>query len=99
MNKADMIETYFILRNSKLFLGSDSSNMHLSTAAGIPTIGLFGPTNDKVYGPKGRNKHTIRTEKKYDEFINDKNFTLKDSPSYLKDIKVSLVLTEIKNII
>ena len=47
MNKADMIETYFILRNSKLFLGSDSSNMHLSTAAGIPTIGLFGPTNDK----------------------------------------------------
>ena len=99
MNKADMIETYFILRNSKLFLGSDSSNMHLSTAAGIPTIGLFGPTNDKVYGPKGRNNHTIRTEKKYEEFINDKNFTLKDSPSYLKDIKVSLVLNEIKNII
>ena len=99
MNKADMIETYFILRNSKLFLGSDSSNMHLSTAAGIPTIGLFGPTNDKVYGPKGRNNYTIRTEKKYDDFINDKNFTLKDSPSYLKDIKVSLVLNEIKNII
>ena len=99
MNKADMIETYFILRNSKLFLGSDSSNMHLSTAAGIPTIGLFGPTNDKVYGPKGRNNRTIRTEKKYEEFINDKNFTLKDSPSYLKDIKVSLVLNEIKNII
>ncbi len=99
MNKADMIETYFILRNSKLFLGSDSSNMHLSTAAGIPTIGLFGPTNDKVYGPKGRDNYTIRTEKKYDEFINDKNFTLKNSPSYLKDIKVSLVLNEIKNII
>ena len=99
MNKADMIETYFILRNSKLFLGSDSSNMHLSTAAGIPTIGLFGPTNDKVYGPKGRKNYTIRTEKKYEDFINDKNFTLKDSPSYLKDIKVSLVLNEIKNII
>ena len=99
MNKADMIETYFILKNSKLFLGSDSSNMHLSTAAGIPTIGLFGPTNDKVYGPKGGNNHTIRTEKKYEEFINDKNFTLKDSPSYLKDIKVSLVLNQIKNII
>ena len=99
MNEADMIETYFILRNSKLFLGSDSSNMHLSAAAGIPTIGFFGPTNYKVYGPKGRNNYTIRTEKMYEEFINDKNFTLKDSPSYLKDIKVSLVLNEIKNII
>ena len=54
----------------------------------FPPLVYFGPTNDKVYGPKGRNNHTIRTEKKYVEFINDKNFTLKDSPSYLKDIKV-----------
>lgn len=99
MNKADMIETYFILKNSNLFLGSDSSNMHLSSAAGIPTIGLFGPTNDKVYGPKGKNNLTIRTKTMYEEFINDKNFTLKDSPSYLKEIKVSLVLDQIKNII
>ncbi len=99
INQADMIETYFILKSSKLFLGSDSSNMHLSSAAGIPTIGLFGPTNDKVYGPKGKNSLTIRTDKSYEDFINDKNFTLKDSPSYLKDIKVSLVLNEIKNII
>ena len=99
MNQADMVETYFILKCSRLFLGSDSSNMHLSSAAGIPTIGLFGPTNDKVYGPKGKHNLTIRTEKSYKDFINDKNFTLKDSPSYLKDIKVSLVLNEIKNII
>ena len=99
MNQAGMIETYFILKRSRLFLGSDSSNMHLSSAAGIPTIGLFGPTNDRVYGPKGKNNLTIRTQKSYKDFTNDKNFTLKDSPSYLKDIKVSLVLNEIKNII
>ena len=99
MNKADMIETYFILKSSSLFLGSDSSNMHLSAVAGIPTIGLFGPTNDKVYGPRGENNLIIRTDASYEEIINDKNFTLKDSPSYLKDIKVSLVLNEIKNII
>jgi len=99
MNNADMIETYFILRNSKLFLGSDSSNMHLSVAAGIPTIGLFGPTNDMVYGPKGKKNYTVRTDKNYEEIINDKNFTLKDSPSYLKGIKVETVLDKIRGMI
>lgn len=99
MNNANMIETYFILKSSILFLGSDSSNMHLSSAAGIPTIGLFGPTNDKVYGPTGKNNLTIRTSTKYDELINDKKFTLKNPPSYLKEIKVSSVLESIKKII
>lgn len=90
-----MIETYFILKKSKLFLGSDSSNMHLSSVAGIPTIGLFGPTNDKIYGPTGKNNLIIRTNTKYEELINDKNYT----PSYLKDIKVSSVLESIKKLL
>ena len=99
MNNADMTETYFILRKSKLFLGSDSSNMHLSVAAGIPTIGLFGPTNDMVYGPKGKKSCTVRTDKNYEEIINDKNFTLKNSPSYLKEIKAETVLNKIRDMI
>ena len=99
INQADMIETYFILKSSKLFLGSDSSNMHLSVAAGIPTIGLFGPTNDMVYGPKGKKSYTVRTDKNYEEIINDKSFTLKDSPSYLKGIKVETVLDKIRGMI
>jgi ADP-heptose:LPS heptosyltransferase len=28
--------------------------MHLSAAAGAPTIGLFGPTDATTYGPTGR---------------------------------------------
>ena len=73
--------------------------MHLSVAAGIPTIGLFGPTNDMVYGPKGKKSYTVRTDKNYEEIINDKNFTLKDSPSYLKEIKVETVLDKIRGMI
>ena len=99
MNCADMIESYFILKKSTLFLGSDSSNMHLSVAAEIPTIGLFGPSNDQVYGPKGENNLTIRGNKSYIDIISDSNFTIEDAPSYLNDIKVDQVLSEIRKII
>ncbi len=43
-----------VLNRAALFIGNDSGLMHLSAAAGAPTIGLFGPTDAKTYGPVGR---------------------------------------------
>ena len=34
-------------------MGNDSGLMHLSAAAGAPTLGLFGPTPAGEYGPVG----------------------------------------------
>ena len=34
-----------------LFIGSDSGLMHLAASSGCKTIGLFGPTDERVYGP------------------------------------------------
>ena len=42
--------------------------MHLSTASNLQTIGLFGPTNDKIYAPKGKNSFVIRTKENYEYF-------------------------------
>jgi heptosyltransferase-3 len=41
------------LQRASLFIGNDSGLMHLSAAAGAPTIGLFGPTDAETYGPAG----------------------------------------------
>jgi ADP-heptose:LPS heptosyltransferase len=41
------------LRRCALFLGNDSGLMHLSAAAGTPTLGLFGPSRVSEYGPTG----------------------------------------------
>ena len=41
------------LRRCALFVGNDSGLMHLSAAAGVPTLGLFGPTPAREYGPSG----------------------------------------------
>ena len=45
--------TAFLAR-SRLFIGNDSGLMHLAAASGVPTLGLFGPTNAAAYAPVGR---------------------------------------------
>lgn len=99
IGNADMIETYFILKESSLFIGSDSSNMHLSNAANIPTIGLFGPTNERLYGPIGKNTLSLRGTKTYLEVINQKDYKANVNKSFLDDLDVSKVYNEVKNII
>ncbi len=40
-----------LLANAAGFVGVDSMPMHLAAALGKPGIALFGPTNEKVWGP------------------------------------------------
>jgi ADP-heptose:LPS heptosyltransferase len=42
------------LRRAKLYIGNDSGLMHLSAAAGTPTLGLFGRSRADEYAPAGR---------------------------------------------
>ncbi|MGB4102440.1 MAG: glycosyltransferase family 9 protein [Alphaproteobacteria bacterium] len=49
------------LRRARLYVGNDSGLMHLAAAVGTPTLGLFGPGNEKIYGPWGAHAATVRT--------------------------------------
>ena len=40
-----------LLQNSAAFIGVDSMPMHLAVALGKPGLALFGPTDEKVWGP------------------------------------------------
>jgi len=40
-----------LLERCDLFIGNDSSPMHLAAAVGIPVIAIFGPTSPQEYGP------------------------------------------------
>ena len=57
------------MKRCDLFIGNDSGLMHLSAASKIPTIGLFGPTNDKLYSPMGDKCYTITTKETYEYFL------------------------------
>jgi ADP-heptose:LPS heptosyltransferase len=57
----DLLTSYAVFRRCGLFIGNDSGLMHLAAAAGIPTLGLFGPTRDDYYAPWGPNGAVVRT--------------------------------------
>jgi len=42
-----------LMKQSSLYLGNDSGITHLAAACNTPTIALFGPTDPRIWGPKG----------------------------------------------
>jgi heptosyltransferase-1 len=41
-------------------VGPDTGPVHLAAALGIPTLGLYGPTNPRRNGPYGKRVLTLR---------------------------------------
>lgn len=58
--RLSIAETGACLALARLFVGNDSGLMHMAAAAGVPTLGLFGPTDEGVYGPWGQHARSVR---------------------------------------
>ncbi|MEO8045653.1 MAG: putative lipopolysaccharide heptosyltransferase III [Nitrospirota bacterium] len=48
-----------IVKNSTLFVGSDSGAMHIAAAVGTSVVALFGPSNPAEWGPRGKTNQVI----------------------------------------
>lgn len=60
--KTDLPEMTGLIKNCHLIIANDSGPMHISAALGIPTLGIFGPTNPKAHGPYSLNSDYIIKE-------------------------------------
>src|SRR5439155_23525501 len=56
----DLVIAFACLRQARLFIGNDSGTMHLAAAAGAPTLGLFGPSDERRYAPWGPRARAVR---------------------------------------
>ena len=84
------------MKKSNIFIGNDSGLMHLAVANKLKVISLFGPTNDKIYGPYGSNNIVIRTSENFDYF---KSLNIDENKSYMNSIKPEIVLQACEKII
>ncbi len=57
-----LIQLASVMEGCGLFIGNDSGISHMASALGIPTIAIFGPTDPKVWSPKGEKVLVVRRE-------------------------------------
>ena len=95
VGKIDLVEMYFLMKKSNLFIGNDSGLMHLAALTKIPTIGLFGPSDLKKYRPFGVSTLAIKTFESYEELMSYKGFDHKKVSSLMTSLKVDYVFEKI----
>lgn len=55
-----LIQVASLLERCRCYIGADSGITHLAAAVGIPTIALFGPTDPRIWGPRGEKVTIVR---------------------------------------
>lgn len=90
----DLLTASACLRRCALFIGNDSAPMHLASASGIPTIGLFGPSREAVYGPWGPSGRAVRTDLSYDAIVTAREYDHRLPQSWMGSLPVDKVVAE-----
>jgi ADP-heptose:LPS heptosyltransferase len=53
MGKTRLSQLAALMKRSHLLIGNDGGPIHIAAAVGCPVLGLFGPTDPAVWGPRG----------------------------------------------
>jgi ADP-heptose:LPS heptosyltransferase len=88
--RLDLLTVAACLGRCAFYVGNDSGLMHLAAAAGVPTLGLFGPTPDVHYAPWGERAAVVRTTVSLDEIF-PKDFDHRTSDSLMDSLSVEAV--------
>jgi len=90
-----LLQTYAAIERADLFVGNDSGLMHLAAATGRPTVGLFGPTDERQFGPWGENGMTVRTPESLKELIAHPDYDYRNAGCMMESLTVDAVASAI----
>ena len=62
--------------------------MHMAAAAGIPTLGLFGPSRAEHYAPWGRRTAVARTALPYEALVGGPGYDHRSADSLMDSLSV-----------
>jgi ADP-heptose:LPS heptosyltransferase len=88
----DLPTAYACLERCAFYLGNDSGLMHMAAAAGIPTLGLFGPSSEILYGPVGRWCRSLRGPRSFEDICHAPDFDHRSHRSLMEDLEVEAVV-------
>jgi ADP-heptose:LPS heptosyltransferase len=57
-----LLQLASVMMGCRLFIGNDSGISHMAAALGLPTVAIFGPTDPRVWSPRGENVSVVRKE-------------------------------------
>ncbi|MGE5315948.1 MAG: glycosyltransferase family 9 protein, partial [Acidobacteriota bacterium] len=63
LRKTTLQQSAACIKQCAYFISNDSGPMHISAALGVPTLGIYGPTNPMLQGPFGPKHEWVRNEK------------------------------------
>lgn len=92
IGSADLLNVFAILRRCDLFVGNDSGLMHMAAAAGIPTLGLFGPSAEWRYRPWGELCAVARTKESLEELTTAPDYDYRSHRTLMLSLSVDEVV-------
>ncbi|NQT94961.1 MAG: glycosyltransferase family 9 protein [Candidatus Omnitrophica bacterium] len=98
--KTDLLTFIAIVGDSRLLVTNDGGPLHIGVAAGIKTVSIFGPVDERVYGPyRSGDEHSVVVNNDIDCRPCYKRFKIKDCQhrNCLEDISVEEVAKEAKS--
>ncbi|PZR30589.1 glycosyltransferase family 9 protein [Caulobacter segnis] len=96
--KVDLLTAYACLKRASLFIGNDSGLMHIAAAAGCPTVGLFGPSDERRYGPWGDKAVAVRGPRSFEQFL-AVDPELSQAIRHMSDLPVTTVIRAAKDLL
>jgi len=60
VGKTNIRELAYLIGNAKLLITNDSAPLHIASAVNTPTVAMFGPTDERKYGPLAEKNTVLR---------------------------------------
>ena len=80
-----------VLARCRMYVGNDSGLMHLAAASKVPTLGLFGPSDETHYGPWGEHTAFVRTPESFQEILHTPGYDFRSQRSLMTSLEVDVV--------
>jgi ADP-heptose:LPS heptosyltransferase len=92
-----LLQLASVMEGCWFFIGNDSGITHMAAALGLPTVAIFGPTDQQVWSPRGEETVVVCRGIHCSPCPQERFFQCKDSEC-LKAVEVEEVLESLEEI-